>query len=92
MKLRFLTSLLLIMAVLAGCDKEPEVINVTGGTTEDGGKTDPSPTPDPGSDFVLPESNPDAVNYADLYDPVKDAGQFYLPEPPIKPELYWYIV
>ena len=92
MKLRFLTSLLLIMAVLTGCDKEPEVINVTGGTTEDGGKTDPSPTPDPGSDFVLPESNPDAVNYADLYDPVKDAGQFYLPEPKIKPELYWYMV
>ncbi|MBP5505812.1 MAG: hypothetical protein J6X89_06905 [Bacteroidales bacterium] len=39
----------------------------------------------------VPESNPDAVAYADLHDAVHDAGQFFLPEDDLRPEVYWYM-
>ena len=92
MKLRFLTAVFLLAIFSACTGKEPETF-ISGGSSEGGGTGNkPDPTPDPGSDFVLPASNADAINYADLYDPVKDAGQFFLPEPKFRPELYWYMV
>lgn len=83
---------LILATVLVGCEQEGPVINVIGGTgTQDNGHGDGNTDPQ-GSDFVLPPSNADAVNYEDLNDPVKDVGQFFLPEPQLRPELYWYMI
>lgn len=86
---RFILALMVGAALLAGCGEKETSIDVTGGTgTENqGGQEVPQEQA-----FVLPDSNPDAVAYADLHDPVKDVGQYFLPEPKLNPELYWYMV
>ena len=47
---------------------------------------------DDGGEIILPPSSSEAVHYSDLYDPVQDDGQFYMPEFPRIPSLYWNCV
>ncbi|MCQ2183823.1 MAG: hypothetical protein MJY62_00230 [Bacteroidales bacterium] len=62
---------------------------ITGGT----GKSNPDGKKDPegggSANVSVPESNPDAVAYSSLIDPLSDAGQFFIPEPSFTPEAYW---
>ena len=39
----------------------------------------------------VPESDPDAVAYADLHDQVLNVGQYFIPEDNLQPELFWYM-
>ncbi len=81
-KLLFVCSLFAMLAI--GCERNGD-INKEG--------TDPGT--DPHSEdaaFELPESNADAVEYADLHDPLADVGQFYVPENNMKPTKYLEIV
>lgn len=45
-----------------------------------------------GEDYSILPSAPNAVNYADIHDPVQDVGQFYMPVCPLIPERYWTCV
>ena len=76
-------SLAFILAV-GSCVQEPPIV-VGGGTTPTGsGGTNSEP--------AVPESAPDAVSYSSLHDPVKDAGQFYIPESKLDPKACWTLV
>ena len=70
---------------LTSCVKEPKVTEYWGGVGE---KQMPDVVPVSPS---VPESDPDAVAYSDLHDPVHNAGQFFIPEDDLRPEVYWYM-
>ena len=74
-----------LLCALASCHKDPRVTEYWGGVEEmempDTGPVSPS----------VPDSDPDAVAYADLHDPVRNAGQFFIPEDNLRPEVYWYM-
>lgn len=42
-------------------------------------------------DSLVPASRADAVAYSDLRDPLRDAGQFFLPLNTFTPKGYWYV-
>lgn len=77
---------LALFAALTSCGRELPVTVFWGGV-------DPMDLPDPDqpSAPAVPPSNEDAVAYTDLHDPVRDAGQFFLPDDPVRPEVYWYL-
>jgi len=85
MKRSFYFMPILAAFLFVGCEKEKpvHVIEVTPPSSE---------TTEESTKYKVPESNADAVAYADLHDPVKDVGQFYLPDPGLKPEVYWTLV
>ncbi len=39
----------------------------------------------------IPESAPDAVEYSSLHDQLHNAGQFFIPESDLQPEVFWYM-
>ena len=74
-----------LLSALACCHKAPAVTEYWGGVGEK-----QMPDEEPVSPSV-PDSNPDAVAYADLHDPVHNAGQFFIPEDNLQPEVFWYM-
>jgi len=82
-----------LLSLAVSCEKPSEYesdVEITGGTghpSSDGGD-DQTDVPTSG-DIIIPESNADAIDYAELVDPVSDAGQFYIPEPEFTPAAYW---
>ncbi len=79
----------LAVSLVSGC-KKPETHTYEGG--EGGNKPTTPTTPEQPSGFTLPESNADAIPYADLHDPIADAGQFYHPENKMNPKKYVEVV
>ena len=71
---------------LFGCEKYRPHSEYWGGVEE----MEPPQEEEPAAPCV-PESNPDAVAYADLHDPLGNAGQFYIPEMELQPEVFWYM-
>ena len=47
---------------------------------------------DDSTGIVVPPSSKDAVSYSEIHDPIQDEGQFYMPEFPRIPSLYWNLV
>jgi len=98
-------SLLLVFAMVA-CEEEIPIV-VTGGTKPGGSETIEKPEDKPGDepgdkpgdepggetdDATVPPSVAGAVNYSDLFDPLSDAGQFYLPDNGLNPSYCWTLV
>lgn len=80
---------LALLALLISCRPSENITVITGG----GGNNKPDPEePAPGPSIEIPASNPDAVNYVDLYDPISDAGQYYMPETKKIPKKFWTCV
>lgn len=76
----------LALALLASCEKPKLHSEYWGGVDEM--EMPPDEKPDaPG----VPESAPDAVEYSSLHDPLSNAGQFFIPESNLQPEVYWYM-
>ena len=74
------------MALMSSCNPESVTTTFWGGVGEMEMPSDERP-----DSPSVPESNPDAVAYADLHDDVHNAGQFFLPEDNLQPEIYWYM-
>jgi len=96
-KLKLLCMLAAGLFLVAACEKDPfdENTTVTGGTGFSHGGDNPSDTPSDDPEVLdamgVPESNPDAVPYTSLVDPLKDDGQFFIPEPDFTPEGYFVL-
>ena len=88
----FFALILLAVSCVETSQYEADV-EITGGTGHPINGGGGEETEDPGvpasGDIVIPESNANAIEYAKLVDPVKDAGQFYIPEPAFTPKAYW---
>lgn len=76
----------LAFAVTLSCEKPKPHTVFWGGVDE----MELPPEEEPAAPCV-PESNPDAVSYFDLHDPVRNAGHYYLPEMNLQPEIFWYM-
>ena len=74
-----------LLSTLVCCHKAPAMTEYWGGVGEK-----QMPDEEPVSPSV-PDSNPDAVAYADLHDPLQNAGQFFIPEDELQPEVFWYM-
>lgn len=83
--LRIITSAALLSALVC-CTKAPVITEYWGGVEEKEMPADDEPVAP-----SVPESNPDAVAYADLHDPLHNAGQFFIPEDNLQPEVFWYM-
>ncbi len=81
-----------ILAALSACKKDVPFSVYYGGVPS--GDVPPGPVvpPTPSEDSMVPESNPDAVPYGDLVDPLRDAGQFFIPQNDFSPKGYWYVM
>lgn len=86
--MRFLriTAAAALAVLLVSCNPENSVTTYWGGV----GEMDAPPDVKPDSPSV-PESNPDAVAYADMHESAHDAGQYFLPEDNLQPDLFWYM-
>lgn len=82
-----LVGLPLLVFSIASCSGEEEQSQVI---TNTGGGVSPPPTPSTG--FVLPDPDPDAVDYSSLHDELKDVGQFYIPEFKADIDCHWTMV
>ena len=97
-KLPVICLVLAALMLVPGCNKETEENTVIrGGTDIPNGETEKEEEETEGGDeenlpaTLVPESDPDAVPYESLVDPLSDAGQFYIPEPEFTPKGYWYL-
>lgn len=90
MKRIFTLLILICVFILSGCGSKDEVTIINGGT--DIPNKDADSTSIPKDDFILPDSNPDAVDYESLYDNVADLGQYYMPQNKRTPKKYWTCV
>ena len=74
------------LAILCSCNPENSVTTYWGGV----GEKEMPPEDKPVSPSV-PESDPDAVAYSDLHESAHDAGQYFIPEDNLQPDLFWYM-
>ena len=87
MKILCNTALALAMALLlAACSNLPDETVFWGG-----GEQMEYPSDERPDAASVPEPDPDAVEYASLHELVRNAGQFYLPEDNLQPDVYWYL-
>jgi hypothetical protein len=80
---KVISKIVLLLLLLMACHRSESITIITGGDQkkEEQGKT-----------IEIPASNPDAKTYMELYEPIADAGHYYMPESTQIPKKFWTCV
>lgn len=82
---------LLLLILTVACGRSENITVIKGGTGIENDSV-PKVRPEPGVSVTIPASGPDAVPYADLYDKIADAGQYFMPQVQRTPKKIWTCV